>query len=186
MNYHSKLMHTITQNFETIQEAIEKLSLLIIQTLKNNRSIWLIGNGGSASTVEHFETDISFLRYGDLSMSSRVTALTSNTSLITAAANDISYSKIFATLIYKKASSGDLLISVSASGNSDNIIQAVRKSKERNITTYSLIGFNGGQLLGLSDFETLIKSEIGEYEIIEDIHLSIFHAVKLKILKDSI
>lgn len=182
MNYHSRLISVLEENMKNINEGIATLSDCIKETLNNGKFVWLIGNGGSASTIEHFETDLNFIRFPLFDISSKVIALTSNSSLFSAAANDDSYSEVFAALIRKKTNQGDLLITVSASGNSPNIINAIKKAKELGLTTFSIIGFDGGKNLGLSDFEILIKSEIGEYEVVEDIHLSIFHATKLRIL----
>lgn len=146
--------------------------------------IWLLGNGGSASTVEHFETDLAFLRIKNTKATlPYVSAITSNSALVTAAANDISYDEVFKTILMRRVKTGDVLICVSASGNSENLIRAVEFAKQVGIFTFSLLGFDGGALKNLSDEVIHIVSPIGEYGIVEDVHLSIFHAVSAEISK---
>ena len=179
-NYLNNLNNLLQSNKLTFDAGVKLIGTELYNLSKNNeKRVWLIGNGGSASTIEHFETDISEIRNPNLKYGSRVQALTSNSALITATSNDVSYDELFSSLLKQKALSGDLLISVSASGNSKNIINAVLVAKAMKIRTISVLGFDGGLLLGTSDEDILIKSKIGEYELVEDIHLALFHAVKL-------
>lgn len=179
-NYLNNLSQLLQLNKVSFNNGVKLIGNELYNLLINyEKRVWLIGNGGSASTIEHFETDISEIRKPNLTYGSRVQALTSNSALITATSNDVSYDELFSSLLKLKAFSGDLLISVTASGNSKNIINAVSVAKEMKIRTISILGFDGGLLLGKSDEDILIKSEIGEYELVEDIHLALFHAVKL-------
>lgn len=149
----------------------------IVNVILNNKSVWILGNGGSASTAEHFETDLSFVRRGNSFPKTRVTALTSNSSLISAISNDIGYEKIFSHQLFRKAVSGDLCILISASGNSENLINAVLAARKIGVKTVGFLGFDGGKLSGLVDSSIIVKTELGRYGPVEDMHLAICHAV---------
>ena len=155
----------------------------IMSAGQRNRSVWIIGNGGSASTAEHFETDLSFVRDDHRKNLPRVNSLTSNSALVTATSNDVSFQELFKVMLTKKAQAGDLLISISASGNSPNILYALTQAKALELRTFSLLGFDGGKSITQSDDAILVSTEVGEYGIVEDIHLSICHAVKFEIAK---
>lgn len=149
----------------------------IVSHISAGSSIWIIGNGGSASTAEHFETDLSFIRKGDSFPKSRVSALSSNSALISAIANDIGYKNIFSHQLFRKADAEDLCILISASGNSENLINAALACKEIGLKTIGLLGFDGGKLAGLVDSSIIVRTEIGKYGPVEDVHLAICHAV---------
>lgn len=181
MNYHKELIDTIEKNQLEIESGIEVLAQLILDVSVQNKSIWLIGNGGSASSIEHFETDLSYLKFPNKS-NIKLSALSANSSLITAASNDISFQDVFSALLQKKSENGDLLIAVSASGNSKNIIKATLTARNLGLKTFGLIGFDGGLLRNLCDYKLVVTTGLYKYELVEDIHLSILHAVKLRLL----
>lgn len=183
INYHDRLLEVLNSNKNAINISIEKLVRVISEVAVSNNHVWLIGNGGSASTVEHFEVDLSFVKNDHMRSFSKISALTSNSALITATANDIDFSHLFSLILQRKAQKNDLLIALSASGNSENIINCVKKANQMGLKTFSVIGFNGGKLKGLANDEIIVSSNIGEYEVVEDIHLSIFHAVKMKLIE---
>ena len=183
MMYHDRLCEVISQNRKEIDFGIIKLTKLIESIIEKKRNIWVIGNGGSSSSAEHFETDLSLIRYTDVNIKINVQALTANSSLITATANDLSFTDIFASNLKRRLSKKDLLIAISASGNSPNIIRAVELASELGAVTFGLVGFNGGTLKSKCDNNILVMSNLGEYEIVEDIHLSILHAVKLELIR---
>lgn len=156
----------------------------IMRARQRNRSVWIIGNGGSASTAEHFETDLSFVRDRNLEILPNVNSLTSNSALVTATSNDVSFQELFKVMLTRKAQSGDLLIAISASGNSPNILNALTLAKALRLRTFSLLGFDGGESVTQSDDAILVLTEVGEYGIVEDIHLSICHAVSARIREE--
>jgi D-sedoheptulose 7-phosphate isomerase len=180
--YHDRLIDVVNSNRHRIDEGIDVLVEEIISRGRHKRNVWLIGNGGSASTAEHFETDLAFIRHNNLRELPAITAITSNSALVTATSNDISYDDIFRILLERKANEGDLLVVISASGNSKNLINAIHYSKKLGIATFSLLGFDGGKAKEISDNSLVVLSNIGEYGIVEDIHLSICHATSAKIL----
>jgi len=149
----------------------------ILERIGNQNSIWIMGNGGSASTAEHFETDLSFIRKGNSFTKIKVSALTANSSLISAIANDIGYENIFSHQLFRRAEPGDLCILISASGNSENLIKAAGAAKEIGLHTLGLLGFDGGKLGQILDTSIIVRTEIGKYGPVEDIHLAICHAL---------
>ena len=161
---------------------VKKATQIIFDCISNKNSIWILGNGGSASTAEHFETDLSFVRYDKKTLKINASALTSNSSLITAISNDIGFEKIFSHQLQRKASKGDLCIVISASGNSLNLINGVKVAKRMGLTSIGLLGFDGGELAGQVDFSIIVKTEIGKYGPVEDAHLAICHAISQELL----
>lgn len=149
----------------------------ICRAIERGNSIWIMGNGGSASTAEHFETDLSFVRAGNTLSAVKASALTSNSSLISAIANDIGFENIFSHQLRRKASAGDLCILISASGNSANLISAIEVSKSLGLISIGILGFDGGRIADLVEYSIFVKTEIGKYGPVEDIHLAICHAV---------
>ena len=170
-------------NFMNIDKnKIANLADLILECSKNNNSIWIFGNGGSASTAEHLETDLSFVRHKIKTLKIRASALTSNNALITAIANDIGFENIFSHQLQRKAIKGDLCIVISASGKSLNLINAVTIAKQIGLRTIGLLGFNGGELAKQVDFSIIVETEIGKYGPVEDVHLAICHAISENLL----
>jgi D-sedoheptulose 7-phosphate isomerase len=161
---------------------VKRATQIILDCISNKNSIWILGNGGSASTAEHFETDLSFVRYDKKPLKINASALTSNSSLITAISNDIGFEKIFSHQLQRKASKGDLCIVISASGNSLNLINGVKVAKLMGLTSIGLLGFDGGELAGQVDFSIIVKTEIGKYGPVEDAHLAICHAISQELL----
>ena len=170
-------------NFMNIDKnKIANLADLILDSSKNNKSIWIFGNGGSASTAEHLETDLSFVRHEIKTLKIRASALTSNSALITAIANDIGFENIYSHQLQRKAIKGDLCIVISASGKSLNLINAVKIAKQIGLRTIGLLGFDGGELAKQVDFSIIVETEIGKYGPVEDVHLAICHAISENLL----
>ena len=180
--YHERLVEVIQSNANCINIGIERMSNEILEASERGNNVWVIGNGGSASTAEHFETDLAYIRHDNLRFYPSVSALTANSSLTTAISNDISYEDIFGVILNRRGKSGDFLITISASGNSLNILNAIVQAKTQGIATFSLLGFDGGQASKISDDSLVVLTQSGEYGIVEDIHLSICHAVSKKLL----
>ncbi len=178
-SYQESLMRILDEN----KFDLEPITTRILDHINRNTSIWILGNGGSASTAEHFETDLHFIRSKSISKSPRVAALTSNSSLISAISNDIGYENIFSIQLSRKAQKGDLCILISASGNSENLIKAVRVARDLGVFTIGILGFDGGQLSSLVDLPLLVRTKKGMYGPVEDIHLSICHEISAKIYK---
>ena len=136
--------------------------------------IFFVGNGGSASTASHFTSDLSA---GMNLKPFRAISLTDNNSTLTALANDFGYQNVFVKQLEALYRKDDLLVAISASGNSPNILRAVEYVKRLQGITIGLTGFNGGKLLTASDYCVIVPTDQGEYGFVEDVHLIINHIV---------
>ena len=172
-SYFSGVKEILPGNLTEINTVIEDL----IACIAENRTIWIIGNGGSASTADHFEVDLSFVRLTANPVSVKAKSLCSNSSLMTAIGNDIGFEKIFAHQLMRNASRGDICFAISASGNSSNLIEAFRVCDELSVKKIALLGFDGGTLRGLANQSILVESKIGLFGPVEDTHLSICHYI---------
>lgn len=161
---------------------IDEATDIILNCISSENSIWIFGNGGSASTAEHLETDLSFVRHEIKTLKIRASALTGNSALITAIANDIGFENIFSHQLQRKAIKDDLCIVISASGKSLNLINAVKIAKQIGLRTIGLLGFDGGELAKQVDFSIIVETEIGKYGPVEDVHLAICHAISENLL----
>ena len=155
---------------------VEVISDLILMKRNNLQTIFVAGNGGSASTAEHMAIDLMFGTKA-IDPSIKTMSLASNNSSITATGNDLDFASIFSRQIVHFGKPGDLLIVISASGNSMNLIEAVRQAKKMEIETLGILGFDGGKLLNLVDHQLLVQTKIGEFGISEDLHLMINHII---------
>lgn len=159
--------------YSAIEQAIEDL----LRAYESDKTIFIFGNGGSAATASHFACDLSKgTVIGDSGQKRfRVMALTDNVSLMTAWANDSCYERIFAEQLQNFVTPGDVAFAISGSGNSRNVLQALKVAREAQATTIGLTGFKGGKMVSLSDICVIIPSD--NMQIIEDCHLSVMHAV---------
>ena len=168
-NYFDYLKYLIDKlNTENVSEFID----LILETRDQNNTIFFIGNGGSASTASHFVNDIS-LGSRQFEKTFRAISLCDNQAVITAIGNDDGYENIFLQQLQTQAKSGDMLVAISASGNSPNIIKAINWAKDNNLKTVGLSAFDGGELAKLSDLNIHVPTKIGEYGPAEDLHMVI-------------
>ena len=158
-------------------EQVMKLAIAINQARKNESTVYIAGNGGSASTASHFAIDIGI---GSLNRANpvRSVSLCDSSEAVTAIANDMEYSSIFAQQLKLLGKSGDLLIVISASGNSDNLLKAVEVASELGMESYSLTGFYGGKLKQLTLGRNIhVETPKGAYGLVEDAHLAICHVI---------
>lgn len=148
---------------------------------QNGNTIFVIGNGGSASTASHIGNDfgLAVLKKTNKSVnkSYRVLALTDNMSVISAIGNDSTYNNIFLDQIKVHFRPGDKLIVISASGNSPNLVVATEWFKQQGGTVIGWLGFDGGKLKDMVDLPIVISSPKGEYAPVEDMHLIINHII---------
>ena len=158
-------------------EQINKLGELLLQKRKEKRKIFVVGNGGSAATAITMSNDLGFdiIKKTGSDTPFRVHCLVENNSVMTAIGNDLGYENIFLEQLKIHYSPGDLLIAISASGNSSNILKAAQFVKSRDGTLVGFLGFSGGKLLKLCDVKIHFKTEKGEYGPVEDSHLIINH-----------
>lgn len=139
------------------------------------KTIFFIGNGGSAATATHFSNDIQIGTRCQPPF--KAVSLTDNTAILTAIGNDYGYEEIFSKQLEKLMQPGDVLVAISASGNSPNIVRAVKFAKSRGNRVVGLSGFEGGTLRELADIRIHVPSLKGEYGPVEDLHMIIDHLV---------
>lgn len=151
----------------------------IIESLKELHArggrLFVIGNGGSAATASHFACDLGKNAVPPGKKRFKVIALSDSIPAITAYGNDNGYASVFAEQLTNLMESGDVLIAISASGNSPNIIEAVDLAKQGGLTVIGLAGFDGGKLAQRSDIEITVPAPT--YEQIEDLHMIITHMI---------
>lgn len=145
----------------------------ILNAICNGKNIFVCGNGGSAAIADHFCCDHAKGVNTDTDMLPQIQPLTGNISIFTAIANDMGYEKVFSYQLKLKAAPGDLVILISSSGNSPNIIEAAKHAKLNKINIIALVGFDGGTVKDLTDVLLHVKSN--NYGIIEDCHQALMH-----------
>jgi len=160
----------------------------VFDTLRNardsNATVFVAGNGGSAATASHWATDIgkATKRSGQKPM--RIMCLSDNVSWLTALGNDEGYERVFAGQLENFAQKDDVLLVISASGNSPNLVGAVKLAKGRGTKTIGFLGFDGGILKDMVDEVVWVKTEIGAYEQVEDCHMALCHSLTMCLSQD--
>ncbi len=163
------------------QPDIQKWADLVYEAWQNGRFVFIIGNGGSATTASHMAEDLgkSSLRPSDLNDESKkrlkVLSLTDNAGWLLAVGNDCGYDQIFLQQLMNYGSKGDLLLAISGSGNSPNILTAVDWANRHGLTTFGLTGFSGGQLKQMQQHG--LHVQLDDMGMVESLHLAIFHWV---------
>lgn len=145
----------------------------MLECKRKGGAIYICGNGGSAANAMHLANDFTY-GYSDEARRFNIEALPSNSSVLTCLANDIGYDKIFSHQLENKLKPADLLIVLSGSGNSPNIIKALEVAKQRNTKTLGMLGFSGGKAKNMVDI--LLHTEVDDMQVAEDMQLMIGHA----------
>jgi D-sedoheptulose 7-phosphate isomerase len=153
--------------------AIDEAAALLGGIFEAGRTLYVCGNGGSASISNHLLCDFSKGIQADTVLKPKVVSLSAHLELITAIGNDFSFEEIFVYQLQTFASAGDALLSISASGNSENIVRAVEWAAKNGVATIALTGFEGGRSAALADVNVHVPAH--NYGIVEDIHQSIMH-----------
>jgi D-sedoheptulose 7-phosphate isomerase len=168
LNEHLMFFKSLAQLSEEISNAGRMLS----DTIENGKKILICGNGGSASDAQHFAAEIVG-RFTQERIAWPAVALNTDTSIITAIANDYGYSEVFSRQVEALGNSDDILIGISTSGQSKNVIQAAIQAKEKRMQTIALVGNNGGELIEHADIAIIIPSDITAR--IQEAHIFILH-----------
>ena len=179
----TKLGRRVEQHIEEVRaaldevppEAVERVVEAILLAQAGGRHVYILGNGGSASTASHFACDLSKATIVAGRSRLRVTCLNDNIALLTAWANDESYNRVFAEPLVNLLDPDDVVVAISASGNSPNVLEAIKVSTELGGLTVGLVGFDGGQLRDMVDLSVHIRSR--NYGVVEDCHLVLEHAI---------
>jgi D-sedoheptulose 7-phosphate isomerase len=155
--------------------SVERIVDVILDAHRRHRRIYILGNGGSASTAAHFAADLSKATIVEGQPRLRVLSLADNDALITAWANDTSYDRIFSEQVETLVDPQDVVVAISVSGNSPNVLNAVRTARSRGAVTVGLVGRSGGSLAGAVDTAVCVPSD--SYGVVEDCHLVLEHAI---------
>jgi len=158
---------------EITEKDITEIVDIIMKAYAKGRKIVFMGNGGSATTASHFARDISIGTAVEGKPRLRAISLADNVAIITSLANDIDYNAIFKEQLVGQLDEGDVVIGISASGNSPNVLEAVKYARNAGAVTVGFIGFGGGKLKGLVDKSIVLSSR--DYGHVEDTHLVLDH-----------
>jgi D-sedoheptulose 7-phosphate isomerase len=153
---------------------IEAVALLMVKALRIGNRIWFCGNGGSAADAQHLAAELSGRFYSDRK-ALPAEALHCNTSYLTAVANDYSYEQVFSRLVEGITAEGDVLIGLSTSGNSSNIVRAFEAARQKKLFTVAMTGESGGKLKTISDY--LINMPSTDTPRIQEGHMLVGHII---------
>lgn len=187
-SFQESALHFIDSYFQEVikcivlleKKQIEQLIELILEAYRNDKKIYILGNGGAASTASHMACDLgkgTLARvYDGREKRLHVVSLTDNVALITAYANDLSYDDIFVQQLRNLVESGDVVIAISGSGNTKNVLDAASYAKKVGAKTVGLTGFDtGGKLAQVADLSIIVKTS--HYGPLEDLHMMIGHLI---------
>ncbi len=156
-------------------DSIERIVNIIWSAYLNNKQVFIMGNGGSASTASHFACDLGKGTIVEGKKRLRVICLNDNMALITAFSNDLGYTDVFKEQLVNLINTDDVVIAITASGNSSNIIMAIEYAEKHRAVTVGLTGFDGGDLLSIVNESIVVSSN--NYGQIEDMHLVLGHLI---------
>jgi D-sedoheptulose 7-phosphate isomerase len=169
----------LTRLNETIErlprDRIAALGATLLRAYRNDKQVFTLGNGGSSSTASHMAADLAKNTIGPNMRRFRIMSLNENAAIVTALANDLGYEHVFSEQLMNLVRPGDVLVAVSASGNSPNVLEAIRYAQQQNAETVALLGFDGGEAARLVDNAIIVPSH--DYGVVEDIHLVINHVL---------
>jgi D-sedoheptulose 7-phosphate isomerase len=169
-NYLSRLKEAI----DSIPvDRVEAVGDALYRAYRLNKQVFIIGNGGSAATASHMACDLGKNTIAMHRPRFRVLSLNDNIALLSALANDVGYDHVFSEQLTNLIRPGDVLISITGSGNSPNIVRAMEYARSRAATNIALLGFDGGRALHLADEYVLVPVE--DYGLVEDIHMVLDH-----------
>ncbi len=170
-------MATVSHGFTSInKEMLLKSSITLVDAIRNGKNIFTCGNGASAAIAQHWACDYTKgCSVLERAIKPRVFSLSANIPLMTAISNDISYDDVYSYQLLRLANKGDILVTISSSGNSPNVVKALEAAKSMDVTTIALTGFHGGKCKELCDIP--LHVDIHEYEAAEDVHQAIMHMI---------
>jgi D-sedoheptulose 7-phosphate isomerase len=167
-------LHALLGEMDTA--AIARFVHALVEARERGARIFFIGNGGSAATAAHFANDIGV---GSQSWSKpfKAVSLVDNVAVLTALANDYGYDHVFTLQLKTQMSPGDVVVAISASGNSPNVVRAIEYANANGAVTTALTGFDGGRLKELAEISVHVPTKNGEYGPVEDVHMILDHLV---------
>lgn len=176
----SKYLNTLITNINYLSLNQKKISFLknLVKKTSTKNTIFICGNGGSSANAEHISNDF-MLGLNKKKMGAKIINLSSNSAKITCIANDLSYEEIYSHQLKILGKKNDLLICLSGSGNSQNIINAIKVARTKKIITYSILGYSGGTVKKLSDY--FFHFPVNDMQISEDMQLILMNTVMKKL-----
>lgn len=179
MNYTEHIKEYIALEKETLDKldvnAINDAMNLIMEAYEGKHNIYIFGNGGSSSTASHYQNDFNKGISEYVENKFRFVCLNDNVATLMAIANDIGFEEVFRFQLRGKLEEGDIIIAISGSGNSKNVINAVEYAKAQGNKVIGLTGFNGGKLKELSDVS--MHADVMSMQVTEDIHMIFDHMI---------
>ena len=169
-DYSRKLSHALAMD---AMAEIGVLAVALHAAWEQGRAVYLCGNGGSAGNAIHLANDFLYGAGKAAGIGLRVEALSANAAVLTCLANDIGYDAIYAEQLRVKANAGDVLIVLSGSGNSPNVVKALEMGNSKGMTTFAVLGFSGGKCKTVAKYP--IHFEIHDMQIAEDLQLIVGH-----------
>ena len=167
-------LYSVLQNIDTKEIAV--FVETILDARERGATVFIIGNGGSAATASHMANDFA-IGTNDYDKPFRVISLTDNVSVISAIGNDFGYDDIFVRQLKVYAKKGDVLVGISASGNSKNLIDAFNYAKLSDVKTVAITAFDGGKLKAIANEGIHVPTEAKEYGPAEDAHMILDHLI---------
>lgn len=156
-------------------EAFDRAAAILTEAYERGARMFSCGNGGSASVANHMQCDhVKGIRTGS-DLAPQVLSLSTNVELLTAIGNDLGYEHVFAYQLQSQARPGDVLVAVSSSGRSPNIVSAIAWARDHGLRTIAITGFGGGQARATA--EVAIHIDSTNYGVVEDLHQSVMHAL---------
>ncbi|QJC53264.1 SIS domain-containing protein [Paenibacillus albicereus] len=172
--------HAVSSSLDSVNaERVHRLAGAIVGVWKQRGTIYIMGNGGSASTASHFACDLSKLTIAGGRPRVKAVSLTDNAAILTAWANDSHYEDIFIHQLIPFLEPRDMVIAISASGNSGNVVKALGYAAEAGAATASLSGFQGGAVSRMTDYPIITFSD--SMQVIEDSHSLLCHGMALEV-----
>lgn len=179
MDYRDKIVEYIELERSVLQaldvEAINDAMNLIMEAYEAQKKIYIFGNGGSSATASHYQNDFNKGISEYVEKKFNFVCLNDNMATIMAIANDIGFEEVFRFQLKNKLEEGDIIIAISGSGNSKNVINAVEYAKSQGNQVIGMTGFNGGKLKQLSDIS--LHADINSMQVTEDIHMIFDHMI---------
>ena len=166
----------VAKGFASIdRDLLAKAADILDLTYAQGGTVYVCGNGGSAAISNHFHCDHLKGVQTDTAIKPRVVSLSSTVETLTAIANDISFDEVFVYQLRTMAHAGDVLVTVSSSGDSENVVRAAKWAAGNNVGVISFTGFSGGRTAELADVHLHVDAD--NYGVIEDVHQSIMHVL---------
>jgi len=183
MNFYQQYADELHKELSAIEpDLIDEVVELLFLNWKQGKKVFICGNGGSSANAMHIANDFTYgVNPGGRAIN--IEAMTANSAVLTCLANDTGYDSIFSAQLITKAQAGDVLIVLSGSGQSPNVIEAILAAKSLNMTSVAILGYDGGKAKAISDIA--IHSDIDDMQIAEDIQVIIGHWM-MRVIKNKI